>query len=249
MKVKRKIIQIDEELCDGCGQCVIACAEGSLEIIDGKARVIADNLCDGLGACIGECPQGALEIIEREAEAFDEEAVEAHLARRGQAPAADGEARPAAQGCPGQQIQQFAPAPADAEPQPPASDPASQLRNWPVQIALVPPHAPFLRGADLLLVADCVPIAFPALHQVFMQGRTVLIGCPKLDDAQAYIDKLAEIFTQAGLRRITVVMMEVPCCSGLGTIVDRALRQSGQTIPTEQVVVSTNGKILSRKAA
>jgi NAD-dependent dihydropyrimidine dehydrogenase PreA subunit len=247
MKVLRKIIKIDEELCDGCGQCVIACAEGSLEIVDGKARVISDNLCDGLGACIGECPQGALEIVEREADAFDEAAVEVHLAKRESESPKEQTAKPAACGCPGQQIRQFSPTP---DPSPaPSGMPSSQLGNWPVQITLVPPHAPFLKGADLLLVADCVPIAFPSLHQAFLKGRTVLIGCPKLDDAQAYIEKLAAIFSQAGVKRVTVVMMEVPCCSGLSTIVNRALAKSGQQLPVEQVVVGTNGRILSREAA
>jgi NAD-dependent dihydropyrimidine dehydrogenase PreA subunit len=254
MKVKRKIIEIDEEKCDGCGQCVVACAEGSLEIIDGKAKVISDNLCDGLGACIGECPQDALEIIEREAEEFDEEAVEKHLATR---PAADSQPAPAAApsgGCPSAGLRMFQPAAEDCQSAnrpvlQPAGNAASELSHWPVQIRLIPPTAPFLKGADILVVADCVPIAFPSLHQDFMKGRVVMVGCPKFDDAQSYMDKFAEIFSGAGIKSITTVMMEVPCCSGLSAIVRKALDRSGQTIPLEEVTIGTRGQIVARDTA
>ncbi len=243
MKVTRKIIKIDEALCDGCGQCVIGCAEGALAIVDGKAKVISDNLCDGLGACIGECPQGALEIIEREAEEFDEEAVEEHL--KSQEP--ETETMPC--GCPSTQIQSFAPA-ADCQS---ANKPdtfvsaQSALNHWPVQIRLIPPTAPFLKGADLLVVADCVPIAFPTLHQDFIKGKAVMVGCPKFDDAQDYIDRFAEIFKTAGIKSVTTVVMEVPCCSGLPMIVKKGIDASGVDIPQKQVVISTRGQILEEK--
>jgi Fe-S-cluster-containing hydrogenase component 2 len=246
MKVVRKIIEIDEELCDGCGQCVLSCAEGSLEIVDGKARVISDNLCDGLGACIGECPQGALRIVEREAEPFDEDAVEAHLKKTAQnAPAA-----PA--GCPSAAIRSFPGADPCAEANRPAvleSRQRSELTHWPIQIKLVPPTAPFLKGAHLLVAADCVPVAFPSLHQAFLKGRAVMIGCPKFDDVQEYIEKFSDIFKTAGIQSVTTVVMEVPCCSGLPMIVKKGMEKSGKQIPMEIVVVSVRGEILRHEIA
>jgi ferredoxin len=241
-RVKRKIIQIDEERCDGCGNCVISCAEGALQIIDGKARVISDNLCDGLGACLGECPQGALEIIEREAEEFDEEAVDAHLEARKE----DAKEKSTAGGCPSARIQSFAPA-ADCRL---ANTPtthekrASALTHWPVQVRLVPPTAPFLKGADLLVVADCVPVAFPSLHRDFMEGKAVMVGCPKFDDAPAYIDKFAAIFETAGIKSVTTVVMEVPCCSGLPMIVKKGMQKAGVNVSHRQVTITTRGEIL-----
>lgn len=241
MKIKRKIIEIDEEKCDGCGNCVISCAEGALAIVDGKAKVISDNLCDGLGACLGECPQDALKIIEREAEAFDEEAVEVHLA--GQESAGEKqESMPC--GCPSTRIQSFSPCSTANQPVRQSAGGPSALSHWPVQIRLIPPDAPFLKGADLLVVADCVPVAFPSLHQTFLQGKTVMIGCPKFDDAEAYIDKFAAIFQTAGIKSITTVVMEVPCCSGLPMIVKKGLQKAGRQIPSTQVVISTRGEIL-----
>ncbi len=246
MKVKRKIIQIDEDRCDGCGNCVISCAEGALKIIDGKAKVISDNLCDGLGACIGECPQGALLIIERDAEEFDEEAVEEHLKTRD---ATEEKKAPTACGCPSAQIQSFAAGAGCQAANRPRSQkredaPRSALTHWPVQIRLIPPTAPFLKGADLLVVADCVPVAFPTLHEDFLAGKVVMVGCPKFDDAPAYIDKFAEIFRTAGINSVTVVVMEVPCCSGLPTIVNKGMQAAGVTVPYKQVTISTRGEIL-----
>jgi len=253
MKTVRKIIEIDEELCDGCGTCVPSCAEGALEIIDGKARVVAEIFCDGLGACLGECPMGALKIVEREADEFDEEAVEEFLAKKNQketiqkAPAFSG-------GCPSARLQTFgSPAPADA-PGPQAdiagSDAAdltqSALSHWPVQIMLVPPTAPFLKGADLLVLADCVPVAFPTVHRDFIKGKAVMMGCPKLDDAQHYIQKFAQICKESGIKSITSVIMEVPCCGGLPMIVKKGMEMAGVDIPMEEVVISTRGKILQR---
>lgn len=238
MKVVRKIIEIDEELCDGCGQCVTGCAEGALEIVEGKARVISDNLCDGLGACIGECPTGALEIVEREADAFDEEAVEAMLAKKKTEP------QPfTTGGCPSAGVRIFAPAGSGI---PRASTDAlpSALGHWPIKIRLVPPTAPFLKGADLLVLADCGAAAFPSLHQEALKGRVVMMGCPKFDDVQLYVDKFTSIFTHAGIRSITLMRMEVPCCAGLFSIVQKALDNAGAQIPVEEVVVGVKGRIL-----
>ena len=253
MKTVRKIIEIDEELCDGCGNCVPSCAEGALQIIDGKARVIADLYCDGLGACLGECPMGALKIIEREADEFDEEAVEEFLAEQKQtehiqeAPAFSG-------GCPSARLQSFdspestsAPSPCQAANKPAAfEETESALSHWPVQIMLVPPTAPFLKGADLLVLADCVPVAFPTVHRDFLKGKAVMMGCPKFDDAQHYIEKFAQICKQSGIKSITALVMEVPCCSGLPMIVKKGMELSGVQIPMEEVVISTRGKILQR---
>ena len=245
MKVTRKIIEIDEERCDGCGNCVIACAEGALQIIDGKAKVISDNLCDGLGACLGDCPQDALQIIEREAEDFDEEAVEQHLDTL----KAEGEKPASPCGCPSSQIQSFAPAAGCQGANLPKSIETSQsaLTHWPVQIRLIPPTAPFLKGADLLVVADCVPVAFPSLHCDYLEGKTVMVGCPKFDDAQAYIDKFAEIFTTAGVKSVTTMMMEVPCCSGLPVIVKKGMQKAGVDVPSREVTISTRGEVLEER--
>jgi len=244
MKVLRKIIQIDEERCDGCGQCITGCAEGALQLVDGKARVVSDKYCDGLGACIGECPTGALTIIEREADEFDEAAVEVLLGK------AHATASKPAGGCPSAGLQMFSAPCACEKANLPASLEAGEesfLSHWPIQIRLVPSNAPFLHGADLLVVADCVPLAYPSIHKNFMKGRAVLMGCPKFDDAQSYIDKFAKISTHAGLKSITVLSMEVPCCSGLPMIVKKGLEISGATIPLTEVVVSIKGKILEVK--
>ncbi len=247
MKIRRKIVEIDEEKCDGCGQCVIGCAEGALTIVDGKVKVISDSLCDGLGACIGECPQGALQIVERQADAFDEEAVEAHLSAR-KAPEKTPAEAALPCGCPSAQLQSFSPCGTANQPVTHATgSPSSALSHWPVQIRLIPPQAPFLKGADLLVVADCVPVAFPGLHQDFMQGKAVMIGCPKFDDAQEYIDKFAAIFKTAGIKSLTTVVMEVPCCSGLPVIVRKGLEKSGSHIPLTQVVVSTRGRVIGER--
>jgi Pyruvate/2-oxoacid:ferredoxin oxidoreductase delta subunit len=254
MKIIRKIIEIDEEKCDGCGNCIINCAEGALAIIDGKAKVISDNLCDGLGACLGECPQDALKIVEREAAAFDEEAVEHHLkSQEGAAPAASqapAEPPKMACGCPSTQIQAFAPCSQANRPSQVATGPGqgSTLTHWPVQIHLIPPHAPFLKGADLLVAADCVPVAFPSFHKDFLDGKTVMLGCPKLDNAQAYVEKFTAIFKTAGIKSITIVVMEVPCCEGLPRIVSKALEIAEVKIPFKQVVVSTRGRIIETRS-
>jgi len=253
MKVVRKIIEIDEDLCDGCGNCVPSCAEGALQILDGKARVVADIYCDGLGACLGECPAGALRIVERTADEFDEAAVEKRLEEIKQEepkvmPMVSG-------GCPSARLRTF-----ETRESTPASSPCQQanqpasleetesaLRHWPVQIMLVPPTAPFLKGADLLVLADCVPVAFPTLHRDFLQGRAVMMGCPKFDDAQHYIEKFSQICRLSGIKSITSVVMEVPCCSALPMIVKKGMQLSGVEIPMQEVVISTRGKVLQRR--
>jgi len=247
MKVMRKIIEIDEELCDGCGECVPSCAEGAIEVVDGKARVVAEKYCDGLGACMGDCPNGALKIVEREAEDFDEEAVELYLKEKEEKPVEV----PMACGCPSTQIQTFIPtSPAResvAGDSKQAARTASALEHWPVQINLVPPIAPFLKGADLLIAADCVPVAYPNFHQDFLKGKVVMVGCPKFDDVEEYIRKFTDIFKIADIKSITALVMEVPCCSALPVILQRAMDAAGKKIPIEQVVISTRGEILQRE--
>ncbi len=252
MKVVRKIINIDEELCDGCGNCVPACAEGALQIVDGKAKVIADLYCDGLGACLGECPTGALKIEEREADEFDEEAVEELLAEKEKKTAAHKAMPMAGGGCPSARLQSFEPCAcgeAMAKESQPSGGPAAEsaLSHWPVQIMLVPPTAPFLKGADLLVLADCVPVAFPTLHRDFLQGKVVMMGCPKFDNVQAYIDKFAQICRVSGVKSITSVVMEVPCCSALPVIVKKGMKLAKSPVPMEEVVISVRGKILQRR--
>ena len=244
MKINRKIIEIDPELCDGCGQCVPSCAEGAIQIVDGKARLVAEKYCDGLGACLGECPTGALKIIEREAEDFDEHAVEEYLKSQEQ----QEKAPPTiACGCPSTQVQSFAPVQRPSYKPLEPMDRISALTHWPVKIKLVPPTAPFLKNADLLVLADCCPIAFPQVHDELMPNKVVLIGCPKFDDIQEHIAKFTEIFRKADINSITTVIMEVPCCAGLAYIVEQGLAAAGKRIPHEQVVISTRGQILSRE--
>jgi NAD-dependent dihydropyrimidine dehydrogenase PreA subunit len=250
MKVTRKIIRIDEELCNGCGNCVPACAEGALEIIDGKARVIADLYCDGLGACLGECPTGALAIEEREADEFDEQAVEQRLSAKEKRPETARRAvlPMAAGGCPSARMVQSFGGPADAAdgPAPAGEAVESALSHWPVQIMLVPPTAPFLKDADLLVLADCAAVAFPSLHRDLLKGKRVMMGCPKFDNIQAYIDKFAQIFEHSGIRSITTVVMEVPCCASLPVMVRKGMEAAGIKIPMEELVVSVRGKIMRK---
>ena len=246
MKVTRKIIQIDEELCDGCGQCVPSCAEGAIEIVDGKARIVADKYCDGLGACLGECPNDALTVIEREADDFDEQAVEEYLKEKEKtAPPA----QPVDGGCPSARIRNFIPSPPCQAANVPVtqSSASSELSHWPIQIHLVPPTAPFLKGADLLVAADCTPVAYPNFHQDFLKGKVVMVGCPKFDDVDEYIRKFTDIFKEADIKSITSVVMEVPCCSGLPMIIKKAMEDAGKDIPLEEAVISTRGEILERR--
>ena len=232
----RKIVKIDEDLCNGCGECIVNCPEGALRIIDGKARLVKESYCDGLGACLGECPEGAITLEEREADQFDEEAVSAHMA------AAKDKEAPLPCGCPGSAMRQMTTPDAcccDAT----CDAVASQLTHWPVQLTLVPPTAPFLQDADVLLVADCVPFALPDFHQRFLHGgHPVLVACPKLDDAQAHAAKLKAILEQSSLRSLTIVRMEVPCCSGLNRIAEKAIAASGNQVPVQEVVISIDGQ-------
>jgi Pyruvate/2-oxoacid:ferredoxin oxidoreductase delta subunit len=234
--MKRKIVKIDEAKCTGCGECANACAEGAIKIIDGKARLISESYCDGLGACLGECPEDAITIEEREADEFDEKAVEA--ARH--TPATH---EPAPHVCPGTAMRELKRANASAaESAAPAAE--SELRHWPVQLKLVAPGAPFLKDADLLLAADCVPFAMADFHPKFLRGRSVIIGCPKLDDPAFYVEKLTEIFKRSDIKSVTVLHMEVPCCFGLKRIAEAALEASGKKIPMRDVTVSIEGNVI-----
>ncbi len=247
MEIKRKIIEIDEELCDGCGQCVPSCAEGALQIIDGKAKLVADVYCDGLGACLGECPTGALNIVEREAEEFDEKAVEEYLDTKAREETPQ-EATMAC-GCPSSQIQSFTPSVSCQEANEPSvhDSAVSGLSHWPVQIRLVPPSAPFLKGADLLVAADCTPVAYPNLHQHLLKAKAVMLGCTKFDDIEGYIQKFDDIFSATDIKRVTLVVMQVPCCHGLPIIIERGMEKAGKKIPVEKVVISARGEVLGRE--
>ena len=244
MAVTRKIIEIDEELCDGCGNCVPSCAEGALQIVDGKARLVAEVYCDGLGACLGECPKGALNIVEREADEFDENAVEERLSSLSREEKQELHTQPA--GCPSAQLKSFpSAAPVQtSEMHSPRQAASSELTHWPVQIRLVPPTAPFLKGADLLVAADCTPVAYPNFHRDFLKGKAVMVGCPKFDEAQEYIRKFSDIFKTADIKSVTVVVMEVPCCQGLPIIVEKGLEMSGKKIPVEKTIISARGDVL-----
>jgi len=243
MKQTRKIIEIDESLCNGCGECVPSCAEGAIQIVNGKAKLVADKYCDGLGACLGECPTGALRVVERAAEDFEGSAP--HVAQAAHSvPALSG--CPSGGGCPGSRIQHFGSRPTVA-PRGTSAPGQSELGHWPVQIRLVPPDAPFLRDAHLLVAADCVPIAYPTFHQDFLCDKSVMIGCPKFDDPEPYIDKFEAIFAQSSVKSVTVVVMEVPCCQGLPVIVEEGMRRAGQKVPMEKVVIGLNGTIARRQ--
>jgi ferredoxin len=211
-KMIRTVVSIDEDLCNGCGECVPACEEGAIQIIHGKARLLSDGLCDGLGACLGHCPQGAIEIESREAEPFDEEAVRRHLA--------------------------------ESEP---IADRPSALTHWPVQLRLLPATAPVLRGARLLVAADCVPVAYAGFHSELLRDRAVAIGCPKLDDLSGYVEKLAEVIRHNDLTGLTVAHMEVPCCTGILRAVLEARRLAGSDLPVEDLVISIQGQLIERR--
>jgi Pyruvate/2-oxoacid:ferredoxin oxidoreductase delta subunit len=269
VKIKRKIVNIDNEKCNGCGECVEACAEGAIELVDGKARLVAEHYCDGLAACLGECPQGAITMVERDAEDFDPDAVENYLAHKGNPKSqtlnsksdqdavnlksqisnlksSDDDALPC--GCPSTQLQMFQARCGCADESKTETRHQSTLTHWPVQIKLVPPTAPFLKNADLLVVSDCVPVAYPNFHEDFLKGKVVLMGCPKFDDIDEYIKKFADIFRIAGIKNITIAIMEVPCCSKMPLIVQKGMELAGKSISTEVVVVNARGDIISRAA-
>ncbi len=251
-KIMRTIITIDEEKCDGCGLCVTACHEGAIGLVDGKARLLHEHYCDGLGDCLPACPTGAITFEKRLAAAYDEEAVLA-----AQQVAEEMKASLPC-GCPGTAAKTFTPAPPVSAcpgsaakalvPEQPAAQPAiateqpSQLRQWPVQIKLVPPNAPYFNGADVLIAADCAAFAYGSFHQDFMAGKITLIGCPKLD-AIDYTEKLTAIFANNDIRSVTVARMEVPCCGGIEHAVVNAAAASGKDIPVQVVTITTDGRL------
>lgn len=240
--MKRKIIEINEELCNGCGACVTGCAEGALAIVNGKAKLVNDVFCDGLGACIGDCPTGALKIIEREAPGFDEVAVQKHIQKK----------VPPAGGCPGMQIRfgkesnvekskverrgisgQVIP---------------SELNQWPTQLHLVPVEAPFFKNRELVVLSTCAPSASPDVNWRFIRGRAIAIACPKLDRTEGYVEKLAAILASNGIPKVIIVRMEVPCCGGLTMIVKEAARKSGRTdLIVEEAVIGLDGELQNVK--
>ncbi len=232
---KRNMVLIDEDKCTGCGQCVTGCHEGALQIIDGKAKLISETYCDGLGACIGECPEGAITVEEREAVEFSQTAVDEHLA-------AQKHASGSGHVCPGSAVKMIRD---KAAKTPGGGDGpvASELEHWPVQLTLVPPSAPYLKDADVLLTADCVPFAMGDFHRKLLRDHAVLIACPKLDNADAHTDKLTDIIRESGLKSLAVVHMEVPCCFGLQQIAEKAFKQAGLDIPFNEVIIGVNGEV------
>jgi len=243
---QRDIILIDEDLCDGCGDCISACAEGALELVNGKAKLKEDFLCDGAGACIGYCPTGALTVIKREAVAYDEVAVEKNLQAIKMASAP--EPIPmvhAGGGCPGSAMRSF-----NVDETSSAGSPAdlgqrhTQLRQWPVQLMLVPPNAPYFQDADLLIAADCVPFAHPEFHETYLKGKALLVGCPKLDNLEFYVEKLTQIFQLNEIKSVEVVLMEVPCCGGIAQAAHAAREKAGAKFPLKISTVGVQGNEL-----
>ncbi len=238
--MKRKIITIDEEKCNGCGLCAMACHEGAIQMIDGKAKLVSESYCDGLGDCLPECPTGAITLEEKETVAYDKEAVERHMAEK------KASAEPMACGCPSTHAKTFERKSIETQAAAPISDETviSELRQWPVQIKLVSPNAPFLQGADLLVAATCSAFSNAHVHSLFMKDKVTLIGCPKLDMVD-YSDKLADILAKNDIKSLTVLRMSVPCCGGLTEAVKQAMMKSGRMIPWNVVVLDTNGEILA----
>jgi len=232
--VLRNIVKIDEDKCNGCGKCVEACAEGAIKLINGKAKLISETYCDGLGACIGHCPQDAITVEKRECNEFDEKEAKKHLE-------SEKESSPPepAKGfvCPGVAARGF------NKKDSAGGDVSSQLMHWPIQLKLVSVNAPFLKDADLLLTADCVPFAMGNFHSRLLKNHSVIIGCPKLDDAGFYIEKLTQILNSNSFKSLTVVHMEVPCCFGLTRMVRQAIANSGKALSFEDITVSLDGKI------
>lgn len=235
--MKRRIIEIDENKCNGCGACAAACHEGAIAMVDGKAQLMRDDYCDGLGDCLPACPTGAITFVEREAAAYDEQAVMENKQRKMRK---EGMTLPC--GCPGSQSRNIQRQDALAVETPQAQQ-TSRLSQWPVQIKLVPVEAPWFNGARLLIAADCTAYARADFHQRFMRGRITLIGCPKLDEGD-YAEKLTEILRRNDIRELTIVRMDVPCCGGMQRAAETALRQSGKFIPWQVVTLGRDGNIL-----
>lgn len=231
----RKIIEIDKEKCNGCGQCVTACHEGAIEMVNGKAQLVSDIYCDGLGDCIGECPVDAIKIIERVAGAFDEAAVAARVEAKA-APT------PPTGGCPGMKSFAFKANELSAASEP-RSGGASALTQWPIQLHLVPVQAPFWHNADILIAADCVAVAYPDLHAGLLKGRSLALACPKLDDTSPYVEKLTAIFRENNVKSVVVARMVVPCCSRLAAMAEAALQACGKNIPCKTVIINLDGTI------
>ena len=250
MKV-RNIIKIDEERCDGCGLCIPNCPEGALQIINGKAKLVKESFCDGLGACLGECPRGALTIEKRESEGYDEAGAIAHI-RESSLHLVEKQMehlkqhldelpeRSQSNFCPANQTLQWGTGSGDE------AGISSQLHQWPVQLHLVSPQAPYFKNADLVLIADCVPFAYANLHEDFLLGKAVIIGCPKFDDVDAYIEKVYQIIENANIRSLTAVHMEVPCCSGLVYLAKKAIGRTNRKIPFEAVQIGIKGDVIER---
>ena len=237
--MKRRIIEIDREKCNGCGACAAACHEGAIAMVDGKAKLMRDDYCDGLGDCLPACPTGAIAFVEREAAAYDEKAV---LENRQRKMRKEGMTLPC--GCPGTQSKTIQRAEcAGEEPSYMNTKPVSRLSQWPVQIKLVPVNAPYFDGAKLLIAADCTAYAYAAFHEEFIRGRITLVGCPKLDGVD-YSEKLTEIIRNNDIKSVTVVRMEVPCCGGLENAAKTALQNSGKFLPWQVVTISTDGRIV-----
>ena len=235
--MKRRIIEIDRDKCNGCGACAAACHEGAISMVDGKAQLMRDDYCDGLGDCLPACPTGAIAFVEREAVAYDEKAVMENKRKKMQK---EGKALPC--GCPGTQSRKIERVDcADAAVA--FAEPVSRLAQWPVQIKLVPVNAPYFDGAKLLIAADCTAYAYAAFHERFIRGHITLVGCPKLDGVD-YSEKLTEIIRDNDVRSVTVVRMEVPCCGGLENAAKTALQRSGKFIPWQVVTISTDGRIV-----
>ena len=235
--MKRRIIEIDREKCNGCGACAAACHEGAIAMVDGKAQLMRDDYCDGFGDCLPACPTNAISFVEREAAAYDEKAVLANKQQKMQK-----EGMHAHGGCPGSRMQTFkhSEAPSDDAPH---GEPISRLSQWPVQIKLVPTSAPFFDGAKLLIAADCTAYAYAGFHERFIKGHITLVGCPKLDGVD-YSEKLTKIISDNDIQSVTIVRMEVPCCGGLEFATKTALQKSGKFIPWQVVTISTDGRIL-----
>lgn len=256
--MKRKIIEIDEALCNGCGECIIGCAEGALQLIDGKARLVKEDFCDGFGDCIGTCPTGALKIVERDAAAFDEKATLEHVRKTGGEEAVkrmldaaevhEAKQKPAGGGCPGLQLRfgnKKEEKPKAAETTVSGQVIRSDLDQWPIQLHLVPPKAPFFEGKELVVLSTCSPVASPDVHWRFVRGRSLVVACPKLDRTEGYVEKLAGIMAQNNIPKIIIVRMSVPCCGGLTAITRQAHAASGRTdLVIEEVTIGLDGELL-----